>query len=76
MADSNSARHVEAHISVLYLRKQPRNSGSYSQGICMTYHLDTVLVYPALSNPLYFCADEELGAHVKYFAIALCDAFL
>lgn len=36
MADSNSARHVEAHISVLYLRKQPRNSGSYSQGICMT----------------------------------------
>lgn len=60
MADSNSARHVEAHISVLYLRKQPGNSGSYSQGICMTYHLDTVLVYPALSNPLYFCADEEV----------------
>lgn len=42
MADSNSARHVEAHISVLYLRKQSRNSGSYSQGICMTYDL---LVY-------------------------------
>jgi len=40
MADSNSARHVEAHISILYLRKQPRNSGSYSQGICMTYDLD------------------------------------
>jgi len=30
VADSNSARHVETYISVLYLRKQPRNSGSYS----------------------------------------------
>lgn len=59
MADSDSARHVEAHISVLYLRKQPRNSGSYSQGICMIYHLDIVLVYPALSNHLYFLAHEE-----------------
>lgn len=36
MADSNSARHVEAHISVLYLGKQPRNPGSYSQGVAGT----------------------------------------
>lgn len=55
MADSNSARYVEAHISVLYLRKQPRNSGSYSQGICVTYHLALVLVSCSFKSSVLLC---------------------